>query len=110
METMLMQLIQRTTGSAFQHFVALATAIVLMAGSSRASTVVHYDLDFEAPHVLNTLPVTGDGIDTPSSIRFGTPTVRSEFGALDSRMLEFNTEGTGTYEQIAFDLGLGYDN
>ncbi len=81
-----------------------------LAASAQAASFTLYDIDFSSPpHVVGSNVTVGSGSDTPSYIRFGTPTVESSFGALIDQPLVFNPEND-TYEQIQLVLGGGYDN
>ena len=77
-----------------------------------AVPVTYYDINFSSPtHTVGSAPTVGSGIDTPSSIVFGQPTVESSLGGLTDQALIFNTTGNSTtccfYDQIELQMGFG---
>ena len=83
--------------------------------SAWAVPTTYYDIDFSSPtHTLGSAPTVGSGIDTPSSIVFGQPTVESSLGGLTDQALVFNTTGNTNlccyYDQIRLAMGFGSDH
>ena len=85
-------------------FVLLAIVIALPVNAE-----VFYDIDFESPlHIVGSAPTTGTGTQTPSSIKFGEPLVKQNFGSMNSQCLVFN-QTSSTYDQIRLELGNDQD-
>lgn len=93
-------------------FAVSCLIVVVCVSSTLASiTTTHYDINFEGPrHTAGSTVSIDDSIYTPSSVRFGNPSIVSHG---TGQWLEFNTAGNRPsfyYDQIALDLGHGYNN
>ena len=95
----------------YSRFFARAVALPLLAFPAVAipEEVTLFDVDFNGPpHSLNETPEIGASIHHISRMRFGSPTVISEYGALKERPLLFR--GRADYDQIGFQIAPGYAN
>lgn len=89
------------------RYLALALPFWVIPTAAVAEDVTLFDVDFNGPpHSLNETPEIGPTLHHISEMRFGSPTVVSEYGDLKERPLLFR--GRAGYDQIGFQIPTGY--
>jgi hypothetical protein len=86
--------------------ILFAVSVWLLPNITLASNLL-YDVTFGSPHTVGQLPTLGADEAprlTPTSIRFGDPTVVWEMGALTDRPCSFGNDTDG-YDQLEFAVG-----